>query len=303
MNNTEKLQPSRMVIGCMRHAELSVAQMRTMIEKGLEYGINAYDHADIYGKGQSEEVFGKALKEIPSFREKLYIQTKCVIRPDCYDFSKEHILKSVEASMKRLQLDYLDALLLHRPDTLMEPEEVAEAFDSLHKRGLVRDFGVSNHNPMQIELLQQYIEQSLIYNQLQFSLKHTPMIDEGINVNLSNPAATVRTNSILEYSRLHKITIQAWSVLQYGFFEGTFLNCEKFPELNAELDTIAKRYQVTSATIAIAWILRHPANMQAIIGSTNVERIAQMSQAMEVSKQMTRQEWYALYRAAGNMLP
>ena len=217
------------------------------------------------------------------------------------DFSKEHILESVDKSLKRLNMDYIDVLLLHRPDTLMEPEEVAEAFNILEKEGKVRYFGVSNQNSMQMELLQRYCSQKLIINQLQFSVAHCDIIDSGLNVNVHNDAGCVRDGSILEYCRLKEVTIQAWSPFQYGFFEGVFIGSEKFPELNKMLDELAEKYHVTSSAIAIAWILRHPAGIQAILGSTKKQRIAEICKASEIK--LTREEWYALYMAAGKKLP
>ena len=232
----------------------------------------------------------------------MIVQTKCGIRPGlCYDFSKEHILESVDKSLKHLNMDYVDILLLHRPDTLMEPEEVAEAFDILEKEGKVRYFGVSNQNSMQMELLQHYCSQKLIINQLQFSVAHCDIIDSGLNVNVHNDAGCVRDGSILEYCRLKEVTIQAWSPFLYGFFEGVFIGSEKFPELNKMLDELAEKYHVTNSAIAIAWILRHPAGIQAILGSTKKQRIAEICKASEIK--LTREEWYALYMAAGKKLP
>lgn len=217
-----EIKASAIALGCMRIADKSVKEVAELINTALEEGINFFDHADIYGGGKSEEVFAEAIDMKPSIREKIIIQTKCGIRKGYYDFSKEHILKSVDGSLKRLKTDYIDVLLLHRPDTLMEPEEVAEAFSILHSSGKVRNFGVSNFNPMQIELLSKYLNQKLIINQLQFSIMHTGMIDSGFNVNMKVDQSIDRDGSVLEYCRLKNITIQAWSPFQYGFFEGTF---------------------------------------------------------------------------------
>jgi predicted oxidoreductase len=218
-----------------------------------------------------------------------------------FDFSKEHILESVDAILKRLRTDYLDILLLHRPDTLVEPEEVAEAFDLLESSGKVRHFGVSNQNPMQIQLLKKYVKQPIVANQLQLSITNTTMISQGFNVNMENAAAVNRDGSILDYCRLNDITIQPWSPFQYGFFEGVFLGNDKFPELNQKIDEIAEKYEVSNTTIAIAWLLRHPANMQPVTGTMNVQRIKDCCKASEIH--LTRQEWYEIYRAAGNILP
>ncbi|EMT40049.1 putative oxidoreductase [Thermoanaerobacter thermohydrosulfuricus WC1] len=296
-----EIKASAIALGCMRIADKPVKEVAELINTALEEGINFFDHADIYGGGKSEEVFAEAIEMKPSIREKIIIQTKCGIRHGYYDFSKEHILKSVDGSLKRLKTDYIDVLLLHRPDTLMEPEEVAEAFSILHSSGKVRNFGVSNFNPMQIELLSKYLNQKLIINQLQFSIMHTGMIDSGFNVNMKVDQSIDRDGSVLEYCRLKNITIQAWSPFQYGFFEGTFLDNEKFKELNDKIDEIAAKKGVPSIAIPIAWILRHPAKIQPIVGTTNPARLKDICKASEI--ELTREEWYELYRAAGNKLP
>ena len=298
---TTDIKASSIGLGCMRIADMEKEDVNKLINIALEEGTNFFDHADIYGKGRSEEIFSEAIGMNSSLREKMIIQSKCSIRPGFYDYSKEHIISSVDGILKRLKTDYLDILLLHRPDTLMEPEEVSEAFEELFKAGKVREFGVSNHNPMQIELLNKYLKNKIMINQLQFSLMHTGIIDSGINVNMKVDPSIDRDGSILEYCRLKDITIQAWSPFQYGFFEGVFLNNDKFPELNAKINEIAEKKNVTNSAIATAWILRHPAKIQTIVGTTNAERLRDICKASEV--ELTRQEWYELYRAAGNQLP
>ncbi|MBB6480389.1 aldo/keto reductase [Spirochaeta isovalerica] len=296
-----KLQIPAIALGCMRISEMPVKDVARLIACSLEEGINFFDHADIYGGGKSEEAFAKALKELPISRENIIIQSKCGIREGYFDFSKGHIIHSVEGILKRLDTDFLDILLLHRPDTLMEPEEVAEAFDILHKSGKVLHFGVSNQNPMQIELLSRYVRQPLLFNQLQFSLMRTGMIDAGLNVNMKVPASVDHDGAILDYCRLNAITVQAWSPFQYGFFEGVFVGNEKFPEVNRVLDRLAEEYGVTPSAVAVAWILRHPAGIQTIIGTTKPGRVKEMSAASGI--ELTREQWYELYRAAGNILP
>jgi predicted oxidoreductase len=296
------IQASEIGLGCMRMAGIEKNQAEKIIKVSLEEGINFFDHADIYGGGKSEEIFADAIEMTPSIRERMIIQTKCSIVPGVmYDFSKEHILNSVDASLKRLKTDYVDTFLLHRPDALMEPEEVAEAFSKLHESGKVKYFGVSNHTPMQIELLNKYLHNKIIINQLQFSIMHTGMIDAGLNMNIKNDASIDRDGGVLEYCRLKEITIQAWSPYQYGFFGGVFLDNEKFPELNKKINEIAGKYGVTNTAIATAWILRHPAKIQTIVGSMNSERIKEISKASNIK--LTRQEWYEIYLAAGNKLP
>lgn len=288
-------------IGCMRINRLDKTEAERFIRTALEEGANFFDHADIYGEGACEELFADAIGMNDDLRETIILQSKCGIRKGMYDFSKQHILQSVDGILKRLKTDYLDVLLLHRPDALMEPEEVAEAFDLLESSGKVRYFGVSNHNPMQIQLLKKSVKQPIVANQLQLSIAHATMISSGINVNMENDAAVNRDGSVLDFCRLHDITIQPWSPLQYGFFEGVFLGSDKFPELNRKLDEIAGRYGVSSTTIAIAWLLRHPARMQPVIGTINIQRLKECCRASEI--ELTREEWYEIYRAAGNRLP
>lgn len=295
------IESSAIGMGCMRISEMSPQEVCRLIQTALSEGIDLFDHADIYGGGNSEIVFGKACKIGNISREKLVLQSKCGIRPGMFDFSKEYILESTEGILNRLGTEYLDVLMLHRPDTLMEPEEIAEAFGELKRSGKVKEFGVSNMNSRQIELLSKELGQSLIVNQLQFSLAHTGMIDSGLNVNMTIPQSIDCDGGILEYSRLKNITIQTWSSLQYGFFEGTFLNSEKYPELNRVLREIAAEKEVSIAAVAIAWILRHPANMQVMIGSTNAGRLREIAEATQI--QLSRKEWYDLYLAAGNKLP
>lgn len=288
-------------LGCMRIAGMPLKSTVDLLKAALNSGINYFDHADIYGGGKSEEVFAKAIKQLDVKRETIFIQSKAGIRSGYFDFSKKHILDSVDHILKRLKTEYLDAFLLHRPDALMEPDEVAEAFNILKKNGKVRNFGVSNQNPMQIELLKKYVEQDLIFNQLQLSIKRTGMIDTGLNVNMKVENSVDHDGYIMDYCRLNNITIQAWSPFQYGFFEGVFLNNEKFPELNRAINIMAEKYGVTNSAIAVAWILRHPAKIQTIIGTTNPKRVVDISKAAEIT--LNREEWYGLYRAAGNILP
>ncbi|EAD1434936.1 aldo/keto reductase family oxidoreductase [Listeria monocytogenes] len=295
------LTASEISLGCMRMADLSKEDANKVINTALENGIDFFDHADIYGGGKSEEVFADAIDMNATIREKMILQSKCGIRQGFFDFSKEHIIASVEGSLKRLKTDYLDTLLLHRPDTLFEPEEVAAAFTELEKSGKVRHFGVSNQNPGQIELLKKYVDQELIANQLQFSIMHTGMIDTDFNVNMTIDPSLDRDGGILEYSRLNNMTIQAWSPFQYGFFEGVFLDNDKFPELNKVIDKIAADKGVTNSAIAVAWIQRHPASFQTVVGTMNPGRIADIAKASDVT--LSREEWYEIYRAAGNQLP
>lgn len=299
---SSNMNVSSISLGCMRINGLEENKAQKLIEKAYDLGINFFDHADIYGKGECEEIFGRILKKSNISRDNIFIQSKCGIVPGkMFDFSKEHILKSVDGILKRLNIDYLDVLLLHRPDTLMEPQEVSEAFDMLYNQGKVREFGVSNQNHMQMELLKKYLKQDIVANQLQFSIPHSSMISSGLEVNMLTSGAINRDGSILDYCRLNNVTIQAWSPFQYGFFEGVFLDNDKYKELNKVIDELSKKYNVPNTAIATAWILRHPANMQVIVGTTNVERLENICEGANIN--LTREEWYKLYMSAGHILP
>ena len=295
---------SEIVLGMMRIKDKSVKEVEELVETALSVGINAFDLADIYGRGRCEELLGLVLKNRPDLREKMWIQSKCGIRIEeftYFDFSKEYILQSVDGILERLQVDYLDSLLLHRPDALMESDQVAEAFNLLYKQGKVRNFGVSNQNPMMMELLKKDVKQPLAVNQLQLSAAFTPGFESGFHVNMEDSQAAMRDGSIFEYCKLHDVVIQAWSVLQFGYFKGNFVGNEKFQALNQVLDRLAIKYGVTSSTIAISWILRYPAKMQAVVGTTNPKHLREVSQAANFS--LTRKEWYEIYIAARNDLP
>ena len=295
---------SEIILGMMRIKDKSVKEVEELVETALSVGINAFDLADIYGLGRCEELLGLVLKNRPDLREKMWIQSKCGIRIEeftYFDFSKDYIIKSVDGILQRLKIDHLDSLLLHRPDALMESDQVAEAFDLLYKQGKVRDFGVSNQNPMMMELLKKDVKQPLAVNQLQLSAAFTPGFESGFHVNMEDSQAAMRDGSIFEYCKLHDVVIQAWSVLQFGYFKGNFVGNEKFQALNQVLDRLAIKYGVTSSTIAISWILRYPAKMQAVVGTTNPKHLREVSQAANFS--LTRKEWYEIYLAAGNNLP
>lgn len=295
---------SEIVLGMMRIEDKSVKEVEELVETALSVGINAFDLADIYGRGRCEELLGLVLKNRPDLREEMWIQSKCGIRIEeftYFDFSKDYIIKSVDGILQRLKIDHLDSLLLHRPDALMESDQVAEAFDLLYKQGKVRNFGVSNQNPMMMELLKKDVKQPLAVNQLQLSAAFTPGFESGFHVNMEDSQAAMRDGSIFEYCKLHDVVIQAWSVLQFGYFKGNFVGNEKFQALNQVLDRLAIKYGVTSSTIAISWILRYPAKMQAVVGTTNPKHLREVSQVANFS--LTRKEWYEIYLAAGNNLP
>ena len=296
---------SAIIQGCMRMPALSKEDAAKVIRTAYDNGVNFYDHATCYGEnGAAETRFGEAFPLTGLKREDVFIQSKCGLCFDRneFDWTKENILSSVDDSLKRLDIEYLDTLLLHRPDVLFDPEEVAEAFDELEKAGKVRFFGVSNLVPMQIELLQKYVKQPLVINQVQLSLEQSQLIDQALYMNNKTTDFSInRDGNALDYCRLKDITIQAWSPLQYGMFGGTFIDNPDFPELNRALGELAEREGVTKAAVAIAWILRHPAKMQAIIGTMNPDHIKAACDAAKVN--LSHHDWYALYLAAGKYLP
>ncbi|THV29086.1 aldo/keto reductase [Glycomyces paridis] len=298
-------RPSNVVLGLMRIGSLEDEAIRALVGTARDAGINVFDHADIYGahRHQCEERFGAALDLTGADRDAMIIQSKVGIRHGYFDFSKAHLLATVDESLAALRTDRLDVLLLHRPDTLVEPEEVAEAFDALEAAGKVRRFGVSNHTPGQIELLKTAVRQPLVYNQVQLSITHSPLIAAGVAANMAGEAQSVdRDNGLLDYSRLKGMTLQAWSPFQKGFFDGVFIGDREYDgELNDALDELADKYGVTPTGIAVAWITRHPANMQVVLGTTNPARVLESAAGSEVP--LTRQEWYRLFAAAGHIVP
>ncbi|TPW78252.1 aldo/keto reductase family oxidoreductase [Schumannella sp. 10F1B-5-1] len=296
---------STVILGLMRIADLDDEQIRTLVRTAIDHGINTFDHADIYGgeRHRCEERFGEAGAISPAERESVIIQSKVGIRPGMFDFSREHILRTVDESLAALRTDYLDTLLLHRPDTLVEPDEVAAAFDELKAAGKVRSFGVSNHTPLQIEVLKRSLNVSLDYNQVQLSITHAPIIASGIAANMVKLDQSIdRDNGMLDYARLNDITLQAWSPFQKGFFDGVFVgDRDDYPELNDALDEIAAAHGITPTGVAVAWISRHPAGIQTVLGTTNPQRV--IDSAAGGGVELSREEWYRLFTAAGHILP
>lgn len=300
------LTVSDVVLGLMRIQEKTDDEVRTLVSAARDAGINFLDHADIYGSSVHgcERRFAEALRLTPSEREQWVIQSKAGIVTDgpYFDYSYEHIMETVHGSLEALGTDYLDILLLHRPDALVEPEEVARAFDELSAAGKVRAFGVSNHTPRQIDLLRKYVTQPLVANQLQLSITHSPMIAQGVAANMQGLQQSVtRDDGVLDYCRLNDITVQAWSPFQANFFDGPFLGSDRYPELNAVIDRLAAQYGVPVEAIAVAWITRHPARMQVVLGTTSPDRVAAAAQGSDIT--LTRAEWYELFRAAGYTVP
>jgi predicted oxidoreductase len=303
--STSGVSVSSVVLGLMRINTLDDSGIKALYSVAREIGINIFDHADIYGGAphRCEARFGDALRLTADERDQIVIQSKCGIRPGYFDFSKEHILASVDRSLKALRSDYLDVLLLHRPDALVEPEEVAEAFDKLHASGKVRHFGVSNHTPGQIDLLKTAVAQPIIANQIQLSVAHAPSIAFGVAANMGGSEQSIdRDGELVNYSRINNITLQAWSPFQHGFFEGIFLgDRENYPELNKVLDQLAETYGATPAAIAVAWIARHPAKIQTVLGTTNPQRLRDSAIGADI--ELSREEWYRMFKAAGYQLP
>lgn len=295
------LPASRIAMGCMRlaGAQHSVDEI---METAVDRGINFFDHANIYGRGECERIFGEYIKEHPSFRDNIILQTKCAIKPhQSYDFGKDYIIKCVDESLQRLCTDHIDVLVLHRPDVLMEPEEVALAFDCLESAGKVAHFGVSNHNPYQIELLKTAVKQPIITNQMQFSVMEAGMVTAGLNVNMKNDESYMHDAGTLEYSRIKNITIQTWSPFQAGRQKKPFIGNPDYPEINAKLEEMAEKYNSTPTGIATAWILRLPCKMQLISGSMNPTRIREICAGAEIK--LEHDDWYQIYLAAGYCLP
>ena len=299
---TSGLPVPTVAVGCMRINTVEKKEAEGFVKTALDLGANFFDHADVYGDGACESIFADVIGMNSALREKIFLQTKCgIVRGKMFDFSRKHILEAVEGSLKRLKTDYIDVLLLHRPDGLVEPEEVADAFGTLHAGGKVRHFGVSNQNPLQIQLLRKFVKQPIVANQLQLSIPNASMITTGFHVNMLDDTAVGRDGSILDFCRLEDITIQPWSPFQYGFFEGVFLGSPQFPKLNKKSDEIAKNHSVSPTTIALAWLLRHPARFQPVTGTMKAERLKECVKAAEVT--LSREEWYEIFLAAGYTLP
>ncbi len=299
---TYEREVPKIILGCMRIASKEDKEVEKLIKTAIDNGVNFFDHADIYGRGESETKFAKSIKALKLDRDNLIIQSKASIRPGiCYDFSKEHILKAIDGSLKRLNTDYLDFFLFHRPDPLMDVNEVSDIINSLSETKKVKSFGVSNQNTHQMNLLNKYCDNKLAVNQLQMSITNSHMIDSSINVNLDNSYSIDRDAGMLEYSILNDITIQAWSPFQYGFFEGVFIDNDKFKELNIVLDKLSQKYDVEKEAIVAAWLLRIPNKIQVIAGTTNYKRLYNIIKARDIL--LTREEWYELYLSAGKKLP
>ncbi len=311
LGSTHQLVPN-IITGMMRIADKTDDEIRNLYQTARQQGINFFDHADLFGHSHPrggphycEYRFGNALKLRSSDRDQIFLQTKTGIveRPWGYNLSYQHIIDSVNGSLKALGTSYLDVLLLHRPDTLVEPEEVARAFDELEGSGKVRAFGVSNHTPRQIDLLKTAVTQPILINQVQLSVTYSPVIAQGLTANTAGASDAITTDGggLLDYARINKITLQTWSPFQKGFHDGVFFGSKDYPALNGELERLAAKYSVTPTAIATAWITRHPAKMQVILGTTSPQRIIDAAAGSDIP--LTRSEWYGLFQAAGHKLP
>lgn len=310
---------SRLVFGCMglgggwnkdAITKAHLKQTHECIDAAIAAGINFFDHADIYTFGKAEQVFGQALAERPELREHMYIQSKCGIRfeddkgPKRYDFSAKWIEESVEGSLKRLNTDYLDVLMLHRPDPLMEVEEIAQVFSCLQESGKVRNFAVSNMQQHQMNFLQHALDMPIVANQIEASLQKHQFVDEGVYAGNADGKDLNFTPGSVEYCRHFDIQIQSWGSLCQGLYTGGDLTNASQADINTSIlvNKLAALYDTTPEAIVLAWLLRHPALIQPIIGTTNVERIAASCGALNVT--LSREHWYALYVSAkGHELP
>ncbi|WP_028543590.1 aldo/keto reductase [Paenibacillus taiwanensis] len=315
------LAASRLILGCMPFGgswdrtpitQADVLKAEQAVDAALSIGINMFDHANIYTMGKAEETFGRILKGRPQLREQMVIQSKCGIRfaegdvPGRFDFSKEHILSAVDATLGRLGIDYLDILLLHRPDPLMEPDEVAAAFGHLKAAGKVKYFGVSNMSASQIKFLQRSLPDQLAVNQLEMSLGHLHWLDQGVHVNQQAGASVNFAEGLMEYCQMERIQIQAWGPLAQGRFTGRSLvgEPEHVQQTAKRVERMAQEKETTPEAIVLGWLMRHPAGIQPIIGSANADRILACKAAEEQARQMSREEWYSLYVSArGQNMP
>lgn len=310
------ISDSRLVLGCMglggswdradAYTEQHVRQAEEAVEAALSIGITMYDHADIYTVGKAESVFGQVLKKQPKLREQIVIQSKCGIRltdgilPARFDFSKEHILSSVDGILERLGTEYLDVLLLHRPDPLMEPDEIAEAFTKLKLSGKVRNFGVSNMSPGQIRFLQRTLPDPLVVNQLEMSLARHDFLNQGIHVNQKAGLADNFAEGLMEFMQTEDIQIQAWGPLAQGKFSGKPSEKASESEIKtaALVQKLAEQNDTTTEAIVLGWLMRHPARIQPVIGTVNAARIIACKDAARQADLMTRDQWYTLYASA-----
>ncbi len=295
-------EQQRLILGCMRLNKLSQNEADRYLNHVIDKGITYFDHSDVYADGECERIFGRFLKNNPGVRDKIIIQDKtCIISGKMYDASYDHIMSAVDKQLKDLGTDHMDVLLLHRPDALLEPEEVNRAFNELKKSGKVLNFGVSNFYSGQIELLQRELDEKLKFNQIQFGPAKAELVTDSMMTNMIQKNGSNRYSETLDYCRLNEMRMQSWSPLQWGNIEGCFFSNPDYKELCAKLSEIGDKYGVDKAAIAVAFNLRHPANMQVILGTMNEKHFDQMIEALNIK--LSRDEWYQIMLSAGYPLP
>lgn len=318
MTTTADTGGERLLYGCMGlggswdttpHGAADVAAAEQAVEAALDSGITAFDHADIYRHGKSEAVFGEVLARAPGLRERIVLQTKCGIRladgdaPGMYDLRGTSIVRRVEESLGRLRTDVLDVLLLHRPDPLADPEDIADALTSLHRQGLVRRFGVSNMSAAQISHLQDCLGLPLVANQLEMSLRRRDWLEAGVLVNTVEAASNGFPLGTLEHCRANGVRLQAWGALAQGRYTGR----EETPAERATAQlvaSLAEAKDTTPETVLLWWLQRHPARIAPVVGSARPERIRACGDAARREPELTHEEWYRLWiTARGAALP
>lgn len=294
---------SRISLGLMRISEMNVDEVESLIEGSLAMGIYYFDIADIYGHTKCESLLGEVLTRHPSWREKMYIQTKVGIRMDQvgYDSSYEYILKAVEASLNRLKIKTLDSLLIHRPDILMSAEEVAKAVKELLKRGWIKDFGVSNFSSSEILYLQEELPVKIKYNQVQLGIGNTTMLDQTMYTNVPCSMVSKEQDDLLFFLKREKIVIQCWSPYQVDFFKGSIFDETKAPKIYPVLVKYAKKYQTSLCAIATAFLLKIDPNLWVITGSCDLKHIQESLDGEKIN--LSRADWYGMYKEVGNFLP
>ena len=295
------MKEKKFILGLMGLNKLNLEQAEKFILDAIDLGINYVDLADIYGNGECEELFGEVLKRNPNIRNKLIIQSKCGIREGFYDFSYDHIISCVKQSLNRLNIKYLDVLLLHRPDILCDFDELKKALIYLKENNLAKSFGVCNMNKAYIKLLKEKTGFDFIVNQLEFSITSTQLIDDILNMNTNDELANDKSGDALIYCYLNNISLQAWSPLKVSLSEGSFINNPKYVELNNYLDELANKYNASKVSIALSFIYRLPFNITPVVGVSSINHLKDALKSKEIN--LSKEEWYKLYLIAGHKLP
>ncbi|MCF3137852.1 aldo/keto reductase [Paenarthrobacter sp. AR 02] len=289
-----------------------IDQAAAVIDAARGIGVELFDHADIYRSGKSEAVFGEVLSRSQGLRENIQLQTKCGIRlgerglDTHYDLSREAILERVNGSLKRLQTDYVDLLLLHRPDPLMDPHEVAAAVGQLMAEGKVRQLGVSNMSGAQIAFLQDELETPIVANQLEMSLLRRDWVESTVLVNHPEGSGYSFPHGTVEYCVANGVELQAYGSLAQGRYTGA-PSAEFSPAESATADKLAQLAagkNTTPESVLLGWLMKHPAGISPVVGTTNPARIQACADSASVAAGMSRAEWYGLWVSArGNNIP